>query len=214
VIKNGHKVLFIGDSITDSNRHRAHAPLGDGYVKLFRDLMLFRQPTVTVQVVNKGIGGNKVTQLRDRWADDVLRERPDWLSIKVGINDLISHLCSPDDPVTPRIYAEVYDGVLSRTRQALPACRILLIDPFFLSLEPFSETLWRGRVLKALPDYLEVVQELSEKYETRHLKTHERFQHLLQSHSVECFAPEPVHPHTTGHLAIAEWVYDELNGLG
>ena len=63
MIKNGHKVLFIGDSITDSNRHRAHAPLGDGYVKLFRDLMIFRQPTVTVQVVNKGIGGNKVDLL-------------------------------------------------------------------------------------------------------------------------------------------------------
>jgi lysophospholipase L1-like esterase len=211
VIESGQKILFIGDSITDSNRRGSHAPLGDGYVKLFHDLMLIRHPTLTAQIVNKGIGGHTVIQLRDRWADDVLREKPDWLSIKVGINDLISHLCNPDNPVTPQLYAEVYDGVLSRTRQALPHCRILLIDPFFLSLEPFSDTLWRGRVRQALPDYLEVVRKLSAKYETCHIRTHEKFQHLLQFHSVESFAPEPVHPHTTGHLAIAEWIYNELN---
>ncbi len=37
---------------------------------------------------DEGIGGDVVTRLRDRWSDDTLRNKPDWLSVKIGINDL------------------------------------------------------------------------------------------------------------------------------
>jgi hypothetical protein len=33
------------------------------------------------------------------------------------------------------------------------------------------------------------------------------FQKLLKYHEADKFSPEPVHPHLTGHLAIAEEVY-------
>jgi lysophospholipase L1-like esterase len=108
------------------------------------------------------------------------------------------------------VYEEVYDGILTRTRDALPHCQLLLIDPFFLSNEPESDTLWRGRVLRALPDYLAAVERLSARYNARHVRTHALFQSLLKHHDMETFAPEPVHPHLTGHLAIAEAVYAAL----
>ncbi len=37
-IADGETMLFIGDSITDCGRRGAEAPLGSGYVSLFRDL--------------------------------------------------------------------------------------------------------------------------------------------------------------------------------
>ena len=91
-IKNGQKVLFIGDSITDCGRRDAQRPLGAGYVKLFADMMIIRESAKRVEIINKGISGDNVVGLRNRWTDDVLRNRPDWLSIKIGINDLHGYL--------------------------------------------------------------------------------------------------------------------------
>jgi lysophospholipase L1-like esterase len=130
MISNDQTILFIGDSITDCGRRSTEQPLGNGYVKLFRDLMIVRRPDCHVRILNKGIGGDRVTQLRDRWADDVLRHKPDWLSIKIGINDLIIRLADAEDSLSPQMYEEVYDGLLARTRDALPDCQLLLIDPF------------------------------------------------------------------------------------
>ena len=78
-IRNGQKIVFIGDSITDCGRRDAQRPLGAGYVKLFADLMIIREPAKRITIINKGIGGDNVLGLRNRWTDDVLRNRPDWL---------------------------------------------------------------------------------------------------------------------------------------
>ena len=78
-LKSGETILFIGDSITDCGRRGPFAPLGDGYVRMFADLLTLRESAKRVTVVNKGVSGNVVTQLQARWTDDVLRHRPDWL---------------------------------------------------------------------------------------------------------------------------------------
>ncbi len=101
-IKNGQKIVFIGDSITDCGRRAAQRPLGAGYVKMFADLMIIRESAKRVAIINKGIGGDNVLGLRNRWTDDVLRNRPDWLSIKIGINDLHGCLLSGRKDLAPQ----------------------------------------------------------------------------------------------------------------
>ncbi len=39
-VQDGQTLLFIGDSITDCGRRGLEAPLGDGYVNLFSDMLL------------------------------------------------------------------------------------------------------------------------------------------------------------------------------
>ena len=87
-IKNGEKILFIGDSITDCGRLEENTPLGNGYVKMFSDIMTVREPEKEIQIVNRGISGQTISELKERWHDDVLNNSPDWLSIKIGINDV------------------------------------------------------------------------------------------------------------------------------
>jgi len=209
-IKSGQTILFIGDSITDCGRRGPEAPLGNGYVKQFTDLVTIREPGKKIRVINKGIGGDVVTGLRDRWEDDVLRRRPDWLSVKIGINDLHRVLRQNPDPVPPALYMEAYDDILSRTRKALPKCRLLLIEPFYMS-RARSESSFRRRVLDFIPKYIAVVEAMSRKYRTRLVKTHAIFQRLLKDHEPDKFGMEPVHPNLTGHLAIAEAVYAALS---
>jgi len=209
-VRNGQTLLFIGDSITDCGRRGPERPLGNGYVKLFGDLLTLREPAKRITIVNTGIGGNRVTNLRDRWTDDCLRHRPDWLSIKIGINDLHSLLRAAPDAVSPEAFEEAYDDILSRTRAALPQCRILLIDPFYISVER-SPSSFRRQVLDLMPRYLAVVHKMNRRYRTRLVKTHEVFQNLLKHHGADTFCPEPVHPYASGHLVIAEAVYAALS---
>jgi len=209
-IRDGETILFIGDSITDCGRRGIERPLGNGYVKLFADQLTAREPAKRITIINKGIGGNRITDLHGRWTDDVMRHRPDWLSVKVGINDLHSHLSDPANGVTPEIFEELYDNVLARTRKALPKCRMLLIDPFYISRER-SPNSFRHSVLNVLPAYVKVVDRMVRKYRARHVKTHAMFQKLLKHYEVDTFCGEPVHPNLTGHLAIAEEVYKVLS---
>ena len=209
-LKSNQTILFIGDSITDCGRRDVNRPLGGGYVKLFADLLTVHEPEKRITVINKGIGGDRVTGLQNRWTDDVLRHQPDWLSVKIGINDLHSVLRNDPNAVSPKVFEEAYDDVLSRTRKEMPSCEILLIDPFYISNECASSS-FRHQVLELLPAYLRVVHKMSRKHEARLIKTHEIFQKLLKHFEADAFCPEPVHPNGTGHLVIAEAVYRALS---
>ena len=209
-IKNGQKVLFIGDSITDCGRRDTQRPLGGGYVKLFADLMIIGEPDKRITIINKGISGDNVVGLRNRWTDDVLRNRPDWLSIKIGINDLHASLFSGRKELAPQPYEAAYREILERTRAALPKCQILLIDPFYISRDTASNSP-RKQVLDSMPDYLAIVDRISRTFKTRHIKTHALFGRLLKCHEPDTFCAEPVHPNPTGHLVIAEAIYEALS---
>ena len=208
-IRKDQTLVFIGDSITDCGRRGEHAPLGSGYVKLFADMHRIRRPAGKINVINRGIGGATVTGLWGRWHDDVIRNRPDLLSVKIGINDLHRTLRGDVDPVPPDRYREAYTDILRRTQEALPACRILLIDPFYISTDKASDS-FRCLVLEKLPAYLRIVKDLSRTFGKLLIRTHALFQRLLRHYEPETFCPEPVHPNLTGHLVIADAVYAAL----
>ncbi|MHC4871311.1 MAG: SGNH/GDSL hydrolase family protein [Planctomycetota bacterium] len=209
-IKNKETLLFVGDSITDCGRRGAERPLGSGYVKLFNDMLMAREPGKKIEIINKGIGGNTVIDMQNRWTDDVLRFKPQWLSIKIGINDLHRGLRGAPEVIPPELFKITYDEILARTKKALPKCKVLLIDPFYISLEK-SQNSFRRKVLNVLPQYIKVVHAMSKKYKTRLVKTHDMFTGMIKWHPVDNFCAEPVHPNLSGHLAIAEKVYAALS---
>jgi len=140
----------------------------------------------------------------------VLVHNPGWLAIKIGINDVHKTLRQNGAPIPPTVFRNAYNHILSRTKTALPKCELLLIEPFYISLEEDKES-FRKSVLDAIPEYIEVVREMSKKYKTRLVKTHGMFQTLLKHHDSDAFCPEPVHPYLLGHMAIAENVYLALS---
>ena len=93
VIRRGDTVLFQGDSITDVGRDRAVADpntrpaLGGGYPWLAAVQLLTDRPGDDLKILNRGISGNKVFQLADRWDADCLALKPNVLSILIGVND-------------------------------------------------------------------------------------------------------------------------------
>jgi lysophospholipase L1-like esterase len=81
-------ILFQGDSITDGNRGRNADPnhiMGHGYAFSIASRVGADFPTSGFNLYKRGISGNKVTDLKNRWQEDALNIKPDVLSILVGI---------------------------------------------------------------------------------------------------------------------------------
>jgi len=206
VIPPGSTVLLTGDSITDSDRRGAGAPLGNGYVSMIADLVLAKYPNQNLRFINTGIAGNNIRDLFDRWTDDVIRHQPDWLSIMIGINDLNAWLSNTAGrSVNPEEYANLYLQNLERIKKETSA-KIILLDSFYISTD-YASGSYRNRVLQHLPAYLATVEKLATQFGTYHVQYHTMFQQLLTQHSPDRFCPEPVHPNKSGHLLMAyEWL--------
>jgi len=208
-IKDQQTILFIGDSITDCGRRAEAIPLGNGYVQIFSELVMAYYPERKINFVNTGIGGNKITDLKARWEEDAMAYKPDWLSIKIGINDLHSYLRGDPNGVSPELYAEVYEYLLQETTKRL-SCSIVLIEPFYMSRDTSGQT-FQSQVLDILPKYLETVHKMSKKYNTKLVRTHDMYQKQLLYRPPSTFCQEPVHPNRTGHLLIAVEVLKTLS---
>jgi len=75
------KVIFFGDSITEIGVQPG------GYIDKMRQ-MLKDKNISNYQLTGAGVGGNKVYDLYLRLEDDVLSQKPDWVFIYVGVNDV------------------------------------------------------------------------------------------------------------------------------
>ncbi len=83
-------ILFQGDSITDGNRGRSPDPnhiLGHGYVFIIAAKYGAAFPERNLNFMNRGVSGNTVADLAQRWQQDTLDFKPDLLSILIGVND-------------------------------------------------------------------------------------------------------------------------------
>lgn len=200
ILKNKDKVVFIGDSITDCGRREANVPYGSGYVKFAIDLICAKYPERDITFYNKGISGNVIEDLYNRWHDDVLVLKPDWVIVKIGINDIHRTLRPNNEPVPVDKYRKLYKEILSQTKEKLNA-KIVLIDPFYVSAD-FSDN-FRGKVLRLIPEYIEVVSEMSKEFKAIHVETHDAFKTQLKFKTADYFCPEPVHPYPNGHTIIA-----------
>ena len=78
-------IVFIGDSITDAGRlEKPYRPLGYGYVHFVANWLLAKYPELNLNIVNTGISGNTIRDLKLRWEKDCLNHKPDVLSVMIG----------------------------------------------------------------------------------------------------------------------------------
>jgi lysophospholipase L1-like esterase len=131
-------ILFQGDSITDAGRNKEDTGfntariLGSGYAMLAAADVLNDFAPLGPRIYNRGISGNKVYQLAERWEKDCLELKPDILSILIGVNDFW-HKLNGNYNGTIEIYRNDYTALLERTFKALPNVKLIIGEPFAVS---------------------------------------------------------------------------------
>ncbi|MFT3786543.1 MAG: SGNH/GDSL hydrolase family protein [Tepidisphaeraceae bacterium] len=190
--------LFIGDSITDVGRRTCPEQIGNGYVRMVRDYLSAKDPKAAPKVVNRGISGNKVPDLEKRWQRDVLDERPDVLSVYIGINDVWHGFAPRNEGTELARYGEGYRGLLKQTLRAFPKLTLVLVEP---------SVLWLGTPADAneqLIPYVKAVRELATEFgAVVTVPLHETFNAARAARPDIAWTTDGCHPTSTGHMLIA-----------
>jgi lysophospholipase L1-like esterase len=202
---SGQKLIFIGDSITDAGRTDGVGEFGgehcgDGYVARVRELLLARHPELSLDLLNRGVSGDTVRHLEARWQRDVLRQRPDWLSVKIGVNDVWR---SFDGPAREAVSASEYAQTLRKLlrQSAEQGTRLVLVTPFLIEAN-------RAEPMRvAVEERAAIVGELAAEFSARLVALQPAFDAASQVTSPQLWSEDRVHPSGPGHMVIAlEWL--------
>ncbi len=197
VFEKGQRIVFAGDSITDAGRRQEAAPYGNGYVHMARALLLARYPELELDIVNRGVGGDTVRDLADRWQLDVIDERPDWLSVKIGINDVWRSVAGGAAEVVPVDgYEATYDRLLTEARASC-AARLILMEPYVIEADRAD------RFRRLVDGHIVAVHRLAERHDAILVRTQAAFDKALRSKPSSFWADDRVHPGAHGHALIA-----------
>ncbi len=193
--------VMIGDSITDAGRARPVGEgggLGNGYVYFVDSLLGAAYPDHLIKVLNTGISGNTVRDLKSRWQTDVLDLKPNWLSIMIGTNDVWRQFDSPKNPqnaVQPEEYELVLTELVALTRPRLAG--LILMTPFYI--EPNKSEPMRAR----MDEYGAIVKRIAQKHDAVFVDTQAAFDKATTNLYPGIFAGDRVHPNPHGSMVLA-----------
>ncbi len=134
------RILFQGDSITDGNRYKdpesrwdLNHQIGHSYVFNIAGI-LGRTAPGKYTVINRGVSGDTVEKIAARWQSDTLDEKPDVLSLLLGINGNGNFDgCFPEGQDEHlRQFETGYRNLLTAAQENNPALKLILMEPFVL----------------------------------------------------------------------------------
>lgn len=201
----GRTILFFGDSITDAGRRDDPDELGDGYVRVIADR--FAQTRPDLRVVNRGIGGNRTGDLIARLDADCIDERPDVVSILIGINDVWRRY-DDDDATSAEQFEANLRTILSAIRERTTAA-IVILEPF---LVPVTDKL---RFREDLDPKIEIERRLAGEFGATFVPLDAVLIAHAQQSGPESIADDGIHPTPDGHRIVAEtWLAATADLLG
>ena len=203
-------VLFQGDSITDAGRQRSDSSsMGEGYAGMLAAQIGKLYPERQLKFLNRGVGGDRVTDLAKRWHADTLDLKPNFLSILVGINDALVTIGGRQSIET---FEQVYDKLLADTLKTLPNVRIVLGEPFLLPVSKDASTY--AAEMAELKKRQAVVERLATKYGLPLVRYQKAFDEACRTAPPERWAGDGVHPTSAGYGLMAEEWLKTVNHIG
>ncbi|MDR1595066.1 MAG: SGNH/GDSL hydrolase family protein [Prevotellaceae bacterium] len=206
-VNKGDVILFQGDSITDAGRDRnsktpnTPSMMGNGYVMLTAGNLLHKFADRQPVIYNKGISGNKVYQLAERWNADCLDIKPNVLSILIGVNDYWHTKYGYDG--TLQKYESDYHALIERTLTALPKVQLVICEPFAVPGNEAVDSSW-------FPDfngYREAAKNLAAKFDATFVPFQKVFDEAQKSAPGNYWTGDGVHPSLAGAQLMAEaWI--------
>ena len=148
MLVNAKTILFIGDSITDGNwgspkkypcssdeRNQTDLNhiMGHGFAEMTAGYYMGNYPNDGYYFINRGISGETLPMIAERWDKDAMQYSPDVISLLYGANDIHNWLKTSPKSVEEfdfATYRHTVDSIIDVTRRKLPDCEIVLCSPF------------------------------------------------------------------------------------
>lgn len=197
LIGDNDVVLFQGDSITDCGHSRGNDnDLGFGYAAMTAAWFAAQYPEKRAMFLNRGISGNRAKDLRDRWQQDCIALKPNWVSILIGINDTWRRYDSADATGVSE-YEANYRAILEGVKAI--SARLIVLEPFVLPIPP-DRVAWR----EDLDPKINVARRLAREFSAIYVPLDGLFAAASAQREPGFWAEDGVHPSLAGHALIAQ----------
>jgi lysophospholipase L1-like esterase len=200
-LKDGDRVVFYGDSITDQRL----------YTTFVETYAVTRFPRMNVSFIHSGWGGDRVTGgggggIVERLARDVSAYNPSVVTIMLGMND--GRYRAFDEQIFA-IYSTGYKNIVERLKKAHPEVRITAIQP-----SPYDDMTrapgFPGGYNATLLRYSQFIQEYATAQGLTIADLNRPVAAMLDRAKAtnaqlsQRILPDRVHPGASGHLIMAE----------
>ena len=198
-------VLFQGDSITDAGREKKNElpnnrnSFGSGYAFLAASVLLNALPGQKLKLYNRGISGNKVYQLADRWQKDCLDLQPGVLSILIGVNDYW-HKRNGKFDGTVEVYENDYRKLLQETTKKLPGVKLVICEPFYVLDTTAVDDTW----IEPMKKYKAAAAKIAKEFNAIWVPFQKVFDEAVKHAPGAYWAADGVHPSMAGAQLMAE----------
>ena len=207
-------ILFQGDSITDAGRNREignkNISLGHGFVTMVAGKVTYDYPWI--DVLNRGVGGNRIADTYGRWQEDTLNIPFDMLCFLSGIND-IGYGIRLGKGSDAKRFEFIYERMIYEAIETHPDAIIVLGQPFILRKD-LSDTRyaekWKNDIYNdwdiwcsEMKRRSEVVQKISEKYGTLYAPYWDMLIKAQENIPVENLTIDCIHLTATGDQVLA-----------
>lgn len=195
--------LFQGDSITDASRvddNEDNFGLGCGY-PLLVSAELSKNKKDEFRFINRGVSGDRITDVYARIKEDIINLKPDYMSILIGVNDVAHELTMSCGVVTEK-FEKIYGMLIEEIKEALPQIRIIIMEPFVLKGSATSE-LWE-RYKADVKSHADAAKRVAEKYKLCFVPLQEKFNEACADGNTRYWSVDGVHPTAAGHQIIKE----------
>jgi len=227
LVSNAQKrVLYIGDSITDgawgqpkkwnaTSQERNHTDFnhifGHGYMMICAATLMSEYPG-EYECYNRGISGNTLNDLSNRWQEDAISLRPDYISVLIGTNDIEKYLYNAEKPFDIKAWERTLASLIADTNKQLPNTRFILCTPFVAKVGHRGDAANYPQRKQLIRDCADAVERVAKKYGAAVVPFNELFSGLTQpSEAYWCW--DGIHPTPAAHKKMADlWlkVFSEL----
>src|SRR4051812_40340198 len=150
--KKKRRIIFFGDSITEFGTRPG------GYINIIYELIKENGFEDKVELINAGIGGDKIYDLYLRVEQDVLLKEPQVVVLFIGVND-VWHKQKHGTGTGLETFIKFYTAVVKKLQTA--NCKIIICTPAIIG-ESWKENEQEWNDLRA---YGSAIKEIAGKYQ-------------------------------------------------
>lgn len=206
-VKDGYRILFIGDSITDINFNRRFTyKIHGSKVYALQAAKKLKKKYKNLKFFYKGIASNRTYHVYDRLTKDCINLKPDVIVMLIGVNDAWEHYVPEQYPPLLRPMEPHIKEIYRRLNAELENAKLLVLLPFMIDAVP--EKLPFHKILN---EYRQKLSDMALENGAEMIDLQQMFNEAQKEIEPAKLAIDGIHPTNLGHQLIADEVLKILN---